>query len=369
MEFGTEKGVRDFLGLCLDPGHGREKRTPLQLTKIMPEPLLQALGRYAPHLVELRKAAEFREEQGRLARQMYADGLAAWIRGDEPGPAILNTPVPDLEALLLQVGEAFAAANAHIAECGTCRRDMRLPEMCADGQRLAVAAAATITEAVPAPAAPVVPAPEPVDRRLCPQNLVGDKAEPGEHFFKAAALSGEPPRCVYCGSRMTEPPAYRTRDGRLWTYASVQPRTGQPLYENATAPVRCDSTDLRDIYGGEVFEVWPTDAKPKTVQDCAGVGERGHGLTGKTVHVGCCEPSSGDGGAAERAAEEAAAPTWVFNTRSVNRTTKHALNPDRPSVTLCPREWSASNPIPAEEAARLALCGGCRRALTSDTED
>ncbi|MGW4824636.1 hypothetical protein ACWEP4_38365 [Streptomyces sp. NPDC004227] len=104
------------------------------------------------------------------------------IRGDEPGPAILNTPVPDLEALLLQVWEAFAAANAHIAECGTCRRDMRLPEMCADGQRLAVAAAATITEAVPAPAAPVVPAPEPVDRRLCPQNLVGDKAEPGERW-------------------------------------------------------------------------------------------------------------------------------------------------------------------------------------------
>lgn len=74
MEFGTEKGVRDFLGLCLDPGHGCEKRTPLQLTQIMPEPLLEALGRYAPHLAELRKAAEFRDEQGRLARQMYADG-------------------------------------------------------------------------------------------------------------------------------------------------------------------------------------------------------------------------------------------------------------------------------------------------------
>ncbi|MFB6961861.1 hypothetical protein ACFCYB_33985 [Streptomyces sp. NPDC056309] len=166
---------------------------------------------------------------------------------------------------------------------------------------------------------------------------------------------------------MTEPPAYRTSDGRLWTYAGVQPRTGRLLYENATAPARYDSVGLRKRYGGEVLEEWPKNAKPKTVQDCADVGGYGHGLTGKTVHVGCCEPSSG-GGAAERAAEEAAAPTWVFNARSVNRATKHARNPARPSATLCPREWEASKPIPAEEAARLALCGGCRRALTGDTE-
>ncbi|MFB6961862.1 hypothetical protein ACFCYB_33990 [Streptomyces sp. NPDC056309] len=177
MEFGTEKGVRDFLGLCLDPGHGREKRTPLQLTKIMPEPLFQALGRYAPHLVELRKAAEFREEQGRLARQMYADGLAAWIRGDEPGPASLNWPVPDLETLL-QIREAFDAANEHIAECDTCNPKMWLPEMCADGQRLAAAAGATIAEAVLAPRRPC----RPVGRAGRPAAM---PAEPGERRHPA----------------------------------------------------------------------------------------------------------------------------------------------------------------------------------------
>ncbi|MFE6551669.1 hypothetical protein ACFVHS_25160 [Streptomyces sp. NPDC057746] len=76
----TEEEVRGFLRLCLDPGYG-PKRAPLQLTRVMPEQLRDKVEVYAPHLAELRQAAELLEEQGRTARETYADGLAAFIRG------------------------------------------------------------------------------------------------------------------------------------------------------------------------------------------------------------------------------------------------------------------------------------------------
>ncbi|MFE0541084.1 hypothetical protein [Streptomyces sp. NPDC058891] len=79
-QLATEEDVRGFLRLCLDPSYG-PKRAPLQLTRVMPEQLRNQVEEYAPHLVELRQAAELLEEQGRKARETYADGLAAFIRG------------------------------------------------------------------------------------------------------------------------------------------------------------------------------------------------------------------------------------------------------------------------------------------------
>ncbi|MGW1529733.1 hypothetical protein [Streptomyces sp. NPDC002159] len=87
----TEEDVRGFLRLCLDPGRGVE-RAPLQLTKVMPQTLRDAVEQYVPQLAELREAAELQEEQGRMARQRYADELAAFIHGDEPGPARMPHP-------------------------------------------------------------------------------------------------------------------------------------------------------------------------------------------------------------------------------------------------------------------------------------
>ncbi|TFV33155.1 hypothetical protein E4K10_30205 [Streptomyces sp. T1317-0309] len=62
-DLNTEEDVRGFLRLCLDPGYGI-KRTPLQLTRVMPQPLRDKAEEYAPHLTELRQAAERLEEQG-----------------------------------------------------------------------------------------------------------------------------------------------------------------------------------------------------------------------------------------------------------------------------------------------------------------
>jgi hypothetical protein len=52
---------------------------------------------------------------------------------------------------------------------------------------------------------------------------------------------------------------------------------------------------------------------------------------------------------------------FVFNSRSVNRSTKHAH--DGNGRTLCPSRFMATAPIPADLAASLPLCGGCARAL------
>ncbi|MFI2434726.1 hypothetical protein [Streptomyces sp. NPDC018693] len=81
MKFDTEKDVRDFLRLCLAPGHGTE-RTPAKLAEVMPDPLYDALVRHAPHLGKLRAEADRQEAQARRARKAYADALAAWINTD-----------------------------------------------------------------------------------------------------------------------------------------------------------------------------------------------------------------------------------------------------------------------------------------------
>lgn len=94
MDLSTPEAVRDFLALCLDPGHGI-KRSPTTLTKITPGPLRDALVRFAPHLGELHQAAEEADRRAAAARKAYADGLAAWIKTGEQ-PAAADPPAADL---------------------------------------------------------------------------------------------------------------------------------------------------------------------------------------------------------------------------------------------------------------------------------
>ncbi|PWI09760.1 hypothetical protein DIZ27_14585 [Streptomyces sp. NWU339] len=145
MQYETPEQLRDFLKLCLDPGPGREKRTPAKLIEVLPEPMHAALIQHAPHLRQLRHRVDALTAQRQAAQQTYADALAAWIRGDEqPAPARL--PLPLLDAVTL----TYDAAVPHIDDCAVCRPDMRLAEMCADGQAAAVAA----LDATPPPAGP-----------------------------------------------------------------------------------------------------------------------------------------------------------------------------------------------------------------------
>jgi hypothetical protein len=239
----TEKDVRDFLRLCLDPGHGI-KRTPAKLAGIMPGPLEDALMRFAPHLGAVQAEADRQEAEARKARKAYTEALAAWITG----------------------------------------------------------------ESADAPS-------------LCPQNRRGDKAVPEEHFHKPdddGVL-----RCVFCstpahwGGEPTD--AYRTQDGRVWTLATEVNEHGVPLYEAPFVGTRYTALALETLHG----EIAPVGRVP--------------------------------------------APPYVFNSRSVNRTAKHI--PDGRGRTICPGNFQASKPMPEEEAARLTLCGGCRKALLASIED
>lgn len=132
MPYEAPDELRAFLRLCLDPGPGRDKRTPARLVEVLPPPLHDEVIRHAPHLRPMRHRVDALAEQQKAAHQEYADALAGWIRGEEPSPARKSLP------LLEAVAVAYEAATQHIDDCATCRPDMRLAEMCPDGQSAAV---------------------------------------------------------------------------------------------------------------------------------------------------------------------------------------------------------------------------------------
>jgi hypothetical protein len=140
QQYETPEALRSFLKLCLDPGYGI-KRTPVRLAEVLPEPLARKAAEFAPHLGGLAHFAQALDEQAKQAQRRakdahraYADALAAWIHGEEPKLARRRS-MPLLEA----VSATYDAAVSHAAKCGTCWPGMRLAEMCADGQRAAVA--------------------------------------------------------------------------------------------------------------------------------------------------------------------------------------------------------------------------------------
>ncbi|WP_328434524.1 hypothetical protein [Streptomyces sp. NBC_00425] len=148
---------------------------------------------------------------------------------------------------------------------------------------------------------------------LCEQNRLGDKAEPQYHHYRrdgAGVL-----RCVFCGvpEGWGDEPArgYRTPDGREWMRAAEDDERGAALYESPFVGTRFTALALEVLHG--------------SIEDV----------------------------------ETPTARTFVFKERSVNRTTKHIPSPTNHLLTLC--RDVASRPMSAEDAARLALCGGCRK--------
>jgi hypothetical protein len=149
---------------------------------------------------------------------------------------------------------------------------------------------------------------------LCLQNRRGDKAEPQPHYYHP-----QDSRCVFCHAPALQggevPRALRTPDGRVWTLAADKSEAGHALYEAPFVGSRYTAMALEQM----------------------------HAEQGDVVMI----PDP--------------APPYVFNARSVNRMVKHI--PDGLGHTLCPSSFVASPPMAEEEAARLTLCRGCRRAL------
>ncbi|MGW4731770.1 hypothetical protein ACWEQC_21850 [Streptomyces shenzhenensis] len=87
QQYDTPEMLRSFLKLCLDPGPGREKRTPVRLAEVLPEPLARKVAEFSPHVGRLWHSAKAVDERAKAAHRAYADALAAWIHGDESQPA------------------------------------------------------------------------------------------------------------------------------------------------------------------------------------------------------------------------------------------------------------------------------------------
>lgn len=272
MDLSNPTAVREFLALCLDTRHGI-RRTPAELAELMPGPLRDATEKYAPHLAELREAAETLEGHAAAARRVHADALAAWIRG-EPQPVPDRAPATPDEERRERYAEALYATMEVTPQ--------RHPWVTLSPFRRAVwyarADAAIRIADTETSATPPAPA---ADSDECPQNRIGnfiyltDPVQLGPHFYEDDGSGGL--RCVYC--------------------------------------------DVPVLWGGE-------------------------SLVESTV------------------------PTYVHNANSVNRTTaKHLVDPQDPTTTLCPGRIAASKPMPTEEAARLPLCGECRRAVTGKSGD
>ncbi|MFJ1606964.1 hypothetical protein ACIOHS_26875 [Streptomyces sp. NPDC088253] len=356
MNLDTENGVRDFLRLCLDPGHGI-KRTPAKLAAVMPGPLEEALMRFAPHLGDLRAEADRQEAEARKARKAYTDALAAWITGDHsaherdhidgvPWPQCLNcsteahtvdwtVPGPewrdDSEAPAYRTPDgrvwkliAERSANGHPLYEG--RGGIRYTALALEvtyGEITAVAGArpecagTAIKVGCRAGETPADDSPA-----LCPQNRRGDQRVMQAHFYKPDADGVL--RCLFCSAPAHwggEPSrAYRTPDGRVWTQANEVDEHGVTLYEAPYVPQRYTALALETMYAEQ----------------------------------GDTEP-----------VDDVKAPVYVHNARSVNRAPGTAVKhiPDGHGRTICPSQFQASQPLPEEEAAQFALCNGCRRTL------
>lgn len=142
------------------------------------------------------------------------------------------------------------------------------------------------------------------------------------------ALRAERLDQIAAGTWPALPPAEPTADG-LSLAACLQNRTNQ--YFDLTDPV---------ILGEHVYR--GPESNPRCIYcDHAGI-------------------NGGDTAAAP------VIPTYVSNADSVNvNTAKHFVDPDDASRTWCTRAFRASAPLPPEQAALIAICGGCRRAATA----
>ncbi|MFD9422213.1 MULTISPECIES: hypothetical protein [unclassified Streptomyces] len=81
----TRDELRAFLRLCLTPGHGREKRSVETLARLMHPWLLDDIAEYAPHLMQLRTAAD-------TAQANYLTALETWITAETIEPPAEDTP-------------------------------------------------------------------------------------------------------------------------------------------------------------------------------------------------------------------------------------------------------------------------------------
>ncbi|MEU1853964.1 hypothetical protein ABZ499_33075 [Streptomyces sp. NPDC019990] len=166
--------------------------------------------------------------------------------------------------------------------------------------------------------------PEDRSLALCQQNRRGDKRAPEPHFYRPGEDGVH--RCVFCSAPTFwggEPArVYRTPDGRVWTKARETTEDGVALYEAPFVGTRYTALALEQLHGDI------------------------------------------------EALDQAEAPPYVLNSRSVNQSPVTAVKhiPDADGRTICPGQFRGTKPLPQDKAAEYALCNGCRRTLLARYE-
>ena len=130
MQFQNEHELRAFLRTCIDPGPGRDKRTPTRLVEALPHEDAAALEEFAPRYLGAmgRTAAELTGRADDM-RHAYASSVLAWIRDEQPSDRLLD---------LAQ------EATAHARACSWCTAGGVLSATCDDGRRIAAALLAPV---------------------------------------------------------------------------------------------------------------------------------------------------------------------------------------------------------------------------------
>ncbi|MBL1115465.1 hypothetical protein JK364_24140 [Streptomyces sp. 110] len=302
--YDTPDTLRAFLTLCLDPGPGRTKRTPEELTRILPEPILAQLTTFAPNLGVLRSDTEQRQRQADTARLVWAASLAEWIEGQVPaedraqhcnGAALTHDetgvcthPVAPAEEAPC-AHESWDVTSEYPApgrtgwvkfrtcnDCGALLDSVTEPEPHFETNRAAAAAAVGhvtveetaavyVGEDVQAPAEPAV--------LPWTELLWGHESHEliGEIAFALCNTDGRPRdedetkeqrgrriladiEHVLAGWRDAVehrcPPVYLTPDGRVWTYRGEHVAgDGPACYESPSSPKAYTVAQLKAMYG------------------------------------------------------------------------------------------------------------------------
>ncbi|MEU0942401.1 hypothetical protein ABZ379_06330 [Streptomyces canus] len=125
MPFQNEHELRAFLRTCIDPGPGRDKRTPIRLVEALPHQYAAALEQFAPrYLAAMGRTAAELTGRAEDMRHAYASSVLAWIRDEQPSDRLLDLS---------------QEATAHARACSWCSMGGVLAATCDEGRRLAAA--------------------------------------------------------------------------------------------------------------------------------------------------------------------------------------------------------------------------------------
>ncbi len=275
---------------------------------------------------------------------------------------------------------AIRTADAHVRDCGPCRTGAGFGDMCAQGQQLTYGAAAALKETGADRAGPL-----PGSSTWHTERTLRDRVHADLLYYADRMEANHPDRadvrrdahevrraarvardglgeCLFTGCVTEAAQRYIDEISRLRAVLRQERALRAAAEERADAPGQEDSGPGDAAAPAGAAGLCPQNRTGNfiRVEEPVTLGEHffNAGEAAACVYCGTRACGGGEPGTGPRV------PEYVFNARSVNRTTKHFAHPGDAAFTLCPSAFVASAPMSSEDAARLPLCGGCRRTAT-----